>query len=212
MIFYYYGSTADRIVLSKGESRTLTVPAGLYRVRWVGAAESFDAPVRADQVTKLVTTGVKLASVESVQITILAGDREVSAGTLRKFREFAAEPVAPRAPEPAPEPRAAPAPASSVYIYESRPSPSVVYVEPAYCAPRYSSVYYSDGWPTYSSSYYSFGSYRSGCRDGGLFGVIGPHTIVGAGLGAVIDRRNRGRGAAVGAVFGHLLDHNGCRW
>lgn len=223
-IFVYYGDGRERINLEQGETRTVAVPTGDWFVRWVGENTVYRATVDCGETTRIVTKDSNVAGVSGVAVEVIRRGNTEEGGTLKKFgtRTTSATRV-----DEVVQP-------TTTYVY-TPPAPTTVYVQRTYvptttCAtystydnywggyrtsrgcgsgyPSYSTTYY--GYPSYGSTYYgpSYTSYRSE-RHSSPSWLPGGRTLVGAGIGAIIGNQydhQSGKGAAIGAGAGYLLD------
>lgn len=196
-IYYYYGDLRDRLCLDKGASITMNLTEGIYRIRWVGERDVFTFCLHDGDNVKLVTTGINLEKYKAVNITIFENGVEKVTGTLKKFYE-----------EVPSVGSTTQAPTSTTIVRERiiHEPHYIVHVQhyPIYCS------YYTHYYPTarcYTIGYYSPYYYHTYTRRRCF---LSPRVLFWGALGGAYYEWKRDKfwkGAAAGAVFGHLLDH-----
>ncbi|MBI3099130.1 MAG: glycine zipper family protein [Planctomycetes bacterium] len=212
-IYVYYGDGRERVNLEQGETRSLAVAPGDWFVRWVGENPVYRATVDAGETTRIVTKGTDVAGVPGVAVEVIRRGNTEEGGTLKKFGTHTT--TATRVDQVV---------RPSTTVVYTPPAPTTVYVERTYvptttCVNRsFYDNYWGDyrstttcvsGYRSYGTTYYgpSYTSYRSE-RHSSPTWLPGGRTLVGAGIGAIIGHqyRERGKGAAIGAGVGYLLD------
>ncbi len=209
-LFVYFEHMRDREVFRAGESRAVSVPAGSYRLRWVGEPRIYNVPVAAGRKTELKFSSRQDGDAEDVSVEIVVDGQRIDGGSLKKITPAITPNRNPWGGFPSPEEQA--------WINAGQPSAAVV--------PQTTTYYYPAGYTYYRPVeqpvvVYRVGYYGGGgCGDGryeyrgGYYGgyrshsLFGPSTLFWTGVGGAIGAANDNVGAGLGAgfLFGHLLD------
>lgn len=209
-LFVYTEYMRDREVFRAGESRSISVPSGTYRLRWVGEPRIYGVAVAPGRKTEVRFSSTRDGEAENVSVEILVDGRRTDGGPLKTITP-AITPTRNRW-------GGFPSPEEQAWINAGQPAAVVATPTTYYYPQGYSYVRPAER-PTVV--YHRSGYYGCGCDSccgyrGGYYGgyrshsLFGPNTLfwtaVGGAVGAANDEVGYGLGA--GFLFGHLLDHS----
>ncbi|GEM_PF-2268845 len=209
-LFVYTEYMRDREVFRAGESRSISVPSGNYRLRWVGEPRIYGVTVAPGRKTEIRFSSTREGEAENVSVEILVDGRRADGGPLKQITP-AITPTRNRW-------GGFPSPEEQAWINAGQPA-AVVAAPATYSYPQgYSYVRPGDR-PTvvyHRSGYYGCGCDSCGGYRGGYYGgyrshsLFGPNTLFWTAVGGAVGASNHevGYGLGAGFLFGHLLDHS----